>query len=192
MLILARVRPWTCTCARGHDDCAGIPHDWQTVRPPQSYVYVVCRRISNRADWHTWYMVLPTFPNSWQQLMRLPSHACAWAIQTPTVGLEPTTTRLRALRSADWARRAIGCCISYPQWNLLAKPQNANQLALFLVELQSTKSGLQVVAAQSDWPSSMWPYRLVVRTSRCGRDKSRFDSWYGQICWFLLCWDRTP
>ena len=24
----------------------------------------------------------------------------------PTVGLEPTTTRLRALRSADWARRA--------------------------------------------------------------------------------------
>ena len=27
-------------------------------------------------------------------------------LQTPTVGLEPTTTRLRALRSADWARRA--------------------------------------------------------------------------------------
>ena len=25
---------------------------------------------------------------------------------TPTVGLEPTTTRLRALRSTDWARRA--------------------------------------------------------------------------------------
>ena len=28
--------------------------------------------------------------------------------ETPTVGLEPTTTRLRALRSADWARRADG------------------------------------------------------------------------------------
>ena len=26
--------------------------------------------------------------------------------KTPTVGLEPTTTRLRALRSTDWARRA--------------------------------------------------------------------------------------
>ena len=26
---------------------------------------------------------------------------------TPTVGLEPTTTRLRALRSTDWARRAF-------------------------------------------------------------------------------------
>ena len=26
--------------------------------------------------------------------------------ETPTVGLEPTTTRLRALRSTDWARRA--------------------------------------------------------------------------------------
>ena len=29
------------------------------------------------------------------------------ALRTPTVGLEPTTTRLRALRSADWARRAV-------------------------------------------------------------------------------------
>ena len=33
-----------------------------------------------------------------------------WAVQyqkwSPTVGLEPTTTRLRALRSTDWARRA--------------------------------------------------------------------------------------
>ena len=27
-------------------------------------------------------------------------------VRTPTVGLEPTTTRLRALRSTDWARRA--------------------------------------------------------------------------------------
>ena len=26
--------------------------------------------------------------------------------QTPTVGIEPTTTRLRAVRSTDWARRA--------------------------------------------------------------------------------------
>ena len=30
--------------------------------------------------------------------------------RTPTVGLEPTTTRLRALRSADWARRALDAC----------------------------------------------------------------------------------
>ena len=29
---------------------------------------------------------------------------------TPTVGLEPTTTRLRALRSTDWARRAWSLC----------------------------------------------------------------------------------
>ena len=27
--------------------------------------------------------------------------------ETPTVGLEPTITKLRALRSADWARRAL-------------------------------------------------------------------------------------
>jgi hypothetical protein len=26
--------------------------------------------------------------------------------KSPTVGLEPTTTRLRVLRSTDWARRA--------------------------------------------------------------------------------------
>ena len=32
--------------------------------------------------------------------------------KTPTVGLEPTTTRLRALRSTDWARRA--CCVGLP------------------------------------------------------------------------------
>ena len=29
----------------------------------------------------------------------------------PTVGLKPTTTRLRALRSADWARRACGAIV---------------------------------------------------------------------------------
>ena len=34
-------------------------------------------------------------------------HGSPVAIKTPTVGLEPTTTRLRALRSADWARRAM-------------------------------------------------------------------------------------
>ena len=28
-------------------------------------------------------------------------------LKSPTVGLEPTTTRLRALRSTDWARRAL-------------------------------------------------------------------------------------
>ena len=35
-----------------------------------------------------------------------PSCILSFASKAPTVGLEPTTTRLRALRSADWARRA--------------------------------------------------------------------------------------
>ena len=33
-------------------------------------------------------------------------------MQTPTVGHEPTTTRIRALCSADWARRACVCVFS--------------------------------------------------------------------------------
>ena len=38
---------------------------------------------------------------------------------------------------------------TYPLSNFLANPPTANQLAPFLVELQSATSGLQVVAAQS-------------------------------------------
>ena len=40
--------------------------------------------------------------------------------QTPTVGLEPTTTKLRALRSTDRARRAVLPWDSAMTWEGLA------------------------------------------------------------------------
>ena len=45
--------------------------------------------------------------NFGHQLMKRTSYDASH--KTPTVGLEPTTTRLRALRSTDWARRAWLC-----------------------------------------------------------------------------------
>ncbi len=42
--------------------------------------------------------------------------------KSPTVGLEPTTTRLKALRSTDWARSALYSSISKCSYCCLVKP----------------------------------------------------------------------
>tara|TARA_B100000780_G_scaffold66998_1_gene44236 strand:+ start:324 stop:551 length:228 start_codon:yes stop_codon:yes gene_type:complete len=47
------------------------------------------------------WMVLQALGKLFQLLATLKTHSFGEPHKTPTVGLEPTTTRLRALRSAD-------------------------------------------------------------------------------------------
>ena len=60
--------------------------------------------------------------------------------RTPTVGLEPTTIRLRALRSADWARRAWWI---WKKW--ISTSEHANRFHLEHVAMDPLHSQPRIV-----------------------------------------------